>query len=119
MKKDLRINEYYAFADLPSGTQSDFLIQYEDEINLRNTEFTFLLKQIDYDKLLEEFDEIFGPNLLDYLEEDYIKELACDIKQNGLVNPPIGLEGYHRCLAYLYLEEKMPYFEIIRKEKKL
>ena len=113
MNKDLKNNVIYSFKELPTEAQKDFLVQFENEFEFDPKEYTFSLEIISYQKLLEEFDLILGANLIDELENDYIIELAQDIKDNGLKNPPICSEGIHRSLAHLYLKKDMLRFEII------
>jgi hypothetical protein len=45
-----------------------------------------------------------------FLEDDYIIDLANNIKKYGLKNPPIGSEGIHRTLAHILLQIDMPYY---------
>lgn len=118
MLKDLKNNTCYKFEDLPDGTKADFLDQLGEEFEDKEFLFYFRLTTIPLQVLLEQYDELLGPNLSDYLEDDYVINLANDIKQNGLKNPPIGMEGNHRSLAFIVLEKDMPYFEIIKKKNR-
>jgi len=118
MNKDLRINRIYNFDELSTMVQDDFLIQFEDDLEFNKNDYLFCLRKISYKKLLEDYDIILGPNLVDEINDEYTTNLAMDIKTNGLKNPPIGSEGAHRCLAHLYLQEDLLWFEIIKKKLK-
>ena len=72
----------------------------------------FWSDEVTYEQLTEELDDVFGPNLIDYVTDDCILKLAADILKNGLQNPPIGNEGVHRKLVHHYLERDMLRFEI-------
>jgi hypothetical protein len=100
------------FEELPIETQNDFLLQFEGDYEFAPQEYCFKLKRISYQQLTEELDVIFGCNLIDEVESDYIVELANDILKNGLKNPPIGSEGIHRILAHHYLKIDMMRFEV-------
>jgi hypothetical protein len=103
----------FAFEELPVQAQEDFLLLIEENKDLCPDECVFSLKKIPYEQLLEEFDLMIGPNLIDEVEGEYIKELAMDINCNGLINPPICSEGIHRSLAHLFLKKDMLRFELI------
>ena len=112
---DLDVDRLYRFDDLPKAAQEDLLLQFEDDFEFDPNEFCFRLKIIPYEQLTEELDEVFGPNLIDYVEDDYVQNLAQDILVNGLQNPPIASEGINRKLAHHYLGKEMPRFEIVQK----
>ena len=114
MNKDLELNRIFKYNELPVAVKADFLIQFEEEQEFNPSNYVFYLKKIPYQQLLEEFDSILGPNLPDEIENDYISELAEDIKTNGLINPPIGCEGIHRSLAHIYLRKDLVRFEFER-----
>lgn len=105
----------YSFKELPVETQNDFLLQFEEDPEFILEDYFFVLKQISYQQLTEELDEIFGCNLIDEIESDYVIELAADILQNGLKNPPIGSEGIHRTMAHHFLNKDMLRFEAFHK----
>ena len=113
MKSDLDLDRIYSFDELPEAARADFLVQFEDDFEFDPKEFSFQLKIVSYEQLTEELDNVFGPNLLDYVEDDYVQYLAEDILRNGSQNPPIGSEGVHRKLAHHYLERDMLRFEIL------
>jgi len=112
---DLDLDRIYSFEELPEAAQSDFLVQFEGDFEFDPSEFSFQLKIISYDQLSGELDDVFGQNLLDNVEDDYVLSLAEDISRNGLQNPPIGNEGVHRKLAHHYLERDMPRFEVFHR----
>lgn len=114
MMSDSDVDRSYRFDELPEETQADFCSQFEDVYDFEPSAFSFRLTIVKYEQLTEELDDMFGPNLLDYIEDDYVQELATDIYKNGLKNPPFGSEGVHRKLAYHLLERDMPRFEIVR-----
>ncbi len=116
MSKDLKISKKYSFHELPLVVQNDYLIQIENEIESDKHNNFFCLLKVSYQKLLEEFDNMFGPNLIDEMECDYVINLADDIVAHGLNYPPICSEGTHRSLAHLYLKRDMLRFELISKE---
>jgi len=105
-------DKIFSFQDLPEITKADFLVQFDGDFEFTTEGYYFKLKLISYEKLAEELDEVFGPNLIDAVEDDYIVELANNILQNGLQNPPIGSEGIHRTLAHFYLKKDMLRFKI-------
>jgi hypothetical protein len=113
MKVGLNLNRTFSFEELPKNAKQEFLLQFEDDYEFRIECYSFKLKLISYNDLTGELDEIFGPNLIDYAEDDYVVALANDILVNGLQNPPIGSEGIHRTLAHHYLQKDMLRFEII------
>ena len=115
MSKDLKIEKKYSFHELPLVVQNDYLIQIEDEIESDQNDCFFYLVKVPYQKLLEEFDNMFGPNFIDELESDYVIKLAEDIEVYGLHYPPICSEGIHRSLAHLYLKRDLFRFELIPK----
>lgn len=102
------------FNELPKQAKEDFLNFIENDIELCAEDCVFSLAKIPYEQLLEELDLVLGPNLIDELENDYIKELARDISENGLINQPICSEGIHRSLAHLILKRDMLRFELIQ-----
>lgn len=108
---DLDLDRFYSFAELPETAQADFLVQFEDDVEFDPDEFRFQMKIVTYEQLTEELDDVFGPNLIDYVEDDCVQKLAADILQNDLQNPPIGNEGVHRKLAHHYLGRHMLRFE--------
>ncbi len=112
---DLDLDRIYSFDKLPEAAQADFLVQFEDHFEFDPNAFRFQLKIISYEQLTEELDNVFGENLVDYVEDDYVHNLAQDILVNGLQNPPIASEGIHRKLAHHYLGKEMPRFEIVQK----
>jgi hypothetical protein len=113
MTLDLNIDQIFSFKELPNESKKDFLLQFENDFEFEFEEYSFKLKLIPYQQLTKELDDIFGCNLIDELEDDYVVELANDILLNGLINPPIGSEGIHRTLAHHYLNKDMLRFEII------
>ena len=115
MSKDLKINKKYSFHELPLVVQNDYLIQMEDKIESDKNDYFYCLLKVSYQKLLEEFDNMFGPNLIDEIESNYVINLANDIVVHGLNYPPICSEGIHRSLAHLYLKRDMLRFELISK----
>ena len=108
---DLDLDRIYSFDELPEAAQADFLVQFEDDFEFDPDEFRFQMKIVTYEQLTEELDDVFGPNLIDYVEDDSVQKLAADILKNGLQNPPIGNEGVHRKLAHHFLERDMLRFE--------
>ncbi len=105
------------FNGLPDAAKADVLKQLgdlndyfdmDDYIDVEALEFQFV--NLEYITLLAYLDEIFGSNLEDYINDEYILRLAEDIQTNGLRNPPVGGEGIHRMLAHAYLKRDMPYF---------
>lgn len=104
-------NKIYLFKDLPVDAQNDFLVQFESDFDFSPQNYFFKLTLVSFEELTAELDEIFGPNLIDAVEDDYVIELANDILINGLKNPPIGSEGIHRALAYHYLGKDMFRFQ--------
>lgn len=114
MNKDLEFNRLFMYNELPAAVKTDFLIQFEEEQEFSPADYVFYLENIPYEQLLEEFDSILGQNLTDEIENDYILELAEDIKTNGLSNPPIGFEGIHRSLAHICLKKDLVRFEFER-----
>lgn len=103
----------FTFNELTIQAQEDFLLLVDENNDLCPYDCVFSLKKIPYEQLLEEFDSMLGPNLIDEVESDYIKELARDIDSNGLINPPICSEGTHRSLAHLFLKKDMLRFELV------
>ncbi len=108
----MNIKEVYFFQELPNVVQYDFVKQFDDNTEYCPTDFLFSLKIISYETLMNELDDIFGPNLIDEIEDEYIIELAKDIQINGLKYPPIGTEGMHRKLAHLYLKRNITCYDI-------
>jgi hypothetical protein len=105
------------FNELPEAAKTNVLKQLVDlndhfdmeyYIDVEDLEFQFI--NLEHTTLLAYLDEIFGSNLEDYINDEYILRLAEDIQTNGLRNPPIGGEGIHRMLAHAYLKREMPYF---------
>jgi hypothetical protein len=114
MSKDLKIKRKYFFHELPLVVQNDYLIQFEDEIEFEQSDCFFCVK-IPYQKLLEEFDNMLGPNSIDELESVYVIKLAIDIELHGLHYPPICSEGIHKSLAHIYLKGDLLRFELVPK----
>lgn len=114
---DLDLDRIYSFDELPEAAQADFLLQFEDDLDLDRDEFRFHLKIVTYEQLTEELDDVFGPNLIDYVEDDCTQKLATDILMNGLQNPPIGNEGVHRKLVHHYLGRDMLRFEVFQSQE--
>ncbi|MFN0138639.1 MAG: hypothetical protein ACKVQW_00955 [Pyrinomonadaceae bacterium] len=112
MMSDLDLDRIYSFDELPKATQADLLVQFAADFEFDPNEFRLQLRIVSYAQLTEELDNVFGPNLLDFVEDDYVQSLADDILRNGLQNPPIGNEGLHRKLAHHYLERDMLRFEV-------
>lgn len=73
---DLDLDRIYSFDELPKISQADFRVQFEDDFEFDPNGFRFQLKIISYKQLTEELDNVFGPNLLDYVEDDYVQNLA-------------------------------------------
>lgn len=111
---DLDLDKIYGFDELPEAAQEDFLVQFEDDYEFDPNDFCFQLKIISYDQLTDELESAFGENLVDYVEDDYVYELAENIRRNGLRIPPIGNEGVHRKLAHYYLKKDILRFEFFR-----
>lgn len=111
---DSDLDRIYSFDELPESAQADFRAQFEDDFEFNADAFYFQLKIISYEHLTEELDSVFGPNLLDYVEDDYVLHLADDILKNGLQNPLVGNEGVHRKLAHHFLKRDVLRFEIFR-----
>lgn len=109
---DLDLDRIYSFDELPEAARADFLEQFENDFEFDPEEFRFQMKIVTYEQLTEELDDVFGPNLIDYVEDDCVQKLAAAILKNGLQNPPIGNEGVHRKLAHHYLGQHMLRFEI-------
>lgn len=114
------------FDGLPEAAKADALKQlaglnnhYDAEHYIGFETLEFQLVNLEYTTLLAYLDDIFGPNLDDYIYDEYIVRLAKDIQMNGLKNPPVGDEGIHRMLAYAYLKRNMPYFKMSVKKKYL
>lgn len=106
MKKKYKLGNYYTFDELPVQAQEDFQLQLDEN---DDREYLFLFTGVWPEEYLE---DTFGDSLEEAVDEPYVRQLAKDIKNNGLKSPPVGTEGNHRALAYYKLGEIMPYFKI-------
>jgi hypothetical protein len=114
--KSYVIGESYSFNDLPKGVRKDALSQNDDieaHYGRSARTVTYKLVMVPHQELVRMLQERFG-------ERGYSKRVhdpdliafARQIEREGLQQPPVADEGWHRAFALAYLGWDMPYFMV-------
>ena len=123
-----KVGDVFTYDELPREVKKDVvtaLITDEvfDETDPDPAELKYEIVIIPYDELMEWLDNVYGAELNDMLDDDYIIELSEDIKENGLKYPIIfgydnyRSEGHHRALAFALLKKPIPSIKFIYPNK--
>ena len=113
MKLDFDPKEVLSFDELPEAVKAEFSVQYEDDFEFDPYSYRFRAVFVSYEQLTEELDNVYGVNLIDAVEDEYVLELAANIEKFGMRQLPIGSEGDHRKLAHHYLGRGMWRYQVI------
>jgi|GEM_PF-4314838 len=113
MKSDFDPKQILSFDELPEAVKEEFSVHNEDDLQFDPYSCRFRAVFVSYEQLTEELDNVYGANLIDAVDDEYVLELAANIKKFGTRQLPIGSEGNHRKLAHHYLGRGMWRYQVI------